>query len=922
MSFDPSKHRSAFRFTSHFAVLVAASGAPLVACGHKADGGSAGQDERFAAQTEDEYTAPISNVVIGTPAGVVRDATVMPGGRIVGGEALLAPGSDSPARALQPDAKKGGSDGGVVDSGIGDGGGTTDAGGLGDSGIGDAGGFGDGGEFGDGGGTSDGGVAGGFGEWHFDDCSPTSNFLVDSSGFGANAQHALGAACVPGISGLGVEFRTAKDVVQVPDEPQFTLQSRVAAAAWVHPNTVSGDQPIVLKRLNNQTAFSLGIHNGNIQMSVVLANGTTVISQAPISPGVWTHVAGMCDGTFVFLFIDGQQFGQVYGGSGLRNVFAPLRIGATSGSQYFDGIIDEVFVSTEAIPASTLTSLACIPHGSTLAVRPPTSGPVPFDTTVHYGVSITDNDVGFCGPRNYNLFFQGTDPGISIGFDPPGPFVSAQPGTTATIGVEVTGSDQADPGVHQVPFVVQDFVQQPFSFETLFGQLTYELAVPTGCFVFTDRELMITDISVVDDPVRTFGNTTPGFGGGGGFDGGIVDDGGTGSSSSGGSSSGGSSGSSSGALPPPQDGGTSPTEGAWSFAHLMREAAPSPDQAPAMVLNLLQHWLTDQTVNGFTVAARPLMQQDLIDIWPRTPSGDLDLDQAPVTLEAIVDRVDIRNLSQGSAGEGRFVFGVNGPAFQNFTIIVEYTLPAQTQADVLGWANRWHALSSNPFPSEQYNAALESLTRSFTDRGSLPSGVNGSALAELRTNEIALSGFSRWELRGFALSPATGFFDETTVKETPDLSFNNTQTLADLVNQNAAAIEAVVPGANGNTIPAQFEGQNFLGGSVFNDLIEWNAPGITDPNARFHQSLNTCNGCHGPETNTSFLMITPRFAGSQATLSPFLTGTTVFDQFSGQVRTLNDLQRRNADLTSLVCTGDGGSADAGPPPPTLDGGAD
>jgi hypothetical protein len=189
----------------------------------------------------------------------------------------------------------------------------------------------------------------------------------------------------------------------------------------------------------------------------------------------------------------------------------------------------------------------------------------------------------------------------------------------------------------------------------------------------------------------------------------------------------------------------------------------------------------------------------------------------------------------------------------------------------------------------------------------MPGGVNGSALAELRTNEIALSGFQRWELRGFLLSSTTGFFDETTVKETPDLGFNNTPTLGAFVNQNAAAIEAEVPGANANTIPTQLGGQPFLGGSVFNDLIIWRAPGITDPEARFHQSLNTCNGCHGPETNTGFLMITPRTAGTEAALSPFLTGTTVTDQVSGQTRTLNDLQRRHADLTGLVC----GAPDAG-----------
>ena len=68
---------------------------------------------------------------------------------------------------------------------------------------------------------------------------------------------------------------------------------------------------------------------------------------------------------------------------------------------------------------------------------------------------------------------------------------------------------------------------------------------------------------------------------------------------------------------------------------------------------------------------------------------------------------------------------------------------------------------------------------------------------------------------------------------------------------------------------------------MFNDLIDWNAPGINDPEARFHASLNTCNGCHGPETNTGVPDDrAARSSGQEAPLSPFLTGTTVFDQFS------------------------------------------
>src|SRR5205809_468138 len=46
-----------------------------------------------------------------------------------------------------------------------------------------------------------GGGSGPSGFWHFDDCSSISPFLVDATGNGANAQHALGRKCAPGISG-------------------------------------------------------------------------------------------------------------------------------------------------------------------------------------------------------------------------------------------------------------------------------------------------------------------------------------------------------------------------------------------------------------------------------------------------------------------------------------------------------------------------------------------------------------------------------------------------------------------------------------------------------------------------------------------------------------------------------------------------
>jgi hypothetical protein len=50
-----------------------------------------------------------------------------------------------------------------------------------------------------------------------------------------------------------------------------------------------------------------------------------------------------------------------------------------------------------------------------------------------------------------------------------------------------------------------------------------------------------------------------------------------------------------------------------------------------------------------------------------------------------------------------------------------------------------------------------------------------------------------------------------------------------------------------------------------------------------------------------FSQVTPRLPGSEASLSRFLTGITIADPVTGQLRHFNDLARRKADLTAIVC---------------------
>ena len=543
-----------------------------------------------------------------------------------------------------------------------------------------------------------------------DDCSGVTRTLLDSSGNGIHATRTASTRCAPGISGQGALFDEAKDRIEALNAPQFELDDRLAVAAWINPSRADNNRPIVLKRRNDTTAFSLRLQNNQLQFSVTLAGtNKTVTTRAPITLNQWSHVAGVFDGEFVFLFLNGRQVGQVVASGSIADVEAPIRLGSTTQTQHFVGTMDNVWISTNGVNAGTIAALACIRGQSTFTVSPLSSGPQQPGAEFVYDLRIKNNDSGSCSAREHSVSVFGPFPTIVNAFADP--FVQSVPaGQTGQFGLHVVSSSDAEPATVPIQFSTFD---STFG-EQLFGEVQYEVAEPTGCFVRSARELMIRRPDVVDDPIRT-SNDGP---------------------------------------------ASDPRTGAWTFGKLIEQLAPTPEQATDVVERVFESWEADQTVNSFTISARPAMRSLVLDGWPRRADGRIDIHRAPLRLLAIVNRFDLRDLDKGHAGEGRFVFGVLGPfGPMEFTMILEYHLPAANEAEALGWANSWHALSSHPFPSEAYNAALQALTERFAGRGRAPSGPNGSALATLRSNDFALAG--EWQLREFRLD-SDGFSEART----------------------------------------------------------------------------------------------------------------------------------------------------------------
>lgn len=379
-----------------------------------------------------------------------------------------------------------------------------------------------------------------------------------------------------------------------------------------------------------------------------------------------------------------------------------------------------------------------------------------------------------------------------------------------------------------------------------------------GVLVISNKSLFITDTNVVDDPNRTFNPCT----------------------------------------------GIGTPMGKWTFGYLMTQMANTPATGvdPSdFVLNWLQTWETPQTVNGFTVTNRNRII-NLINRWPTNANGKLDLSQAPMKLSAIVNRIDLAaNSAYGRAGgaEGRFVFTVTGPPGTNsigtngcsapepFTVILEYGVPIHTCFGIRNWARQWLDLQTNQLGSPQYNAALEAITDQFATSNVVASKPNGSALDQLRTDEIALAG--PWELREFQIG-TNHLLNEVTVKQTPEKQENPQNPSTRLYFQNGSDNGALVQWINQNetavtnntyTVPDTLPispGGPFLGGSSLNSIDFWNAtsntPSINSEAARHQFTLNTCNGCHGAETGTIFRHVIQQNPNGEARLSGFLTGIT------------------------------------------------
>lgn len=295
----------------------------------------------------------------------------------------------------------------------------------------------------------------------------------------------------------------------------------------------------------------------------------------------------------------------------------------------------------------------------------------------------------------------------------------------------------------------------------------------------------------------------------------------------------------------------------WSFRFLVEQMTPAGvDPADFTAAWLSEFEVADGTVNGFPVDVRNTAA--LRALWPTTAGGKLDLSKAPFRLLAIINRTD---LHAAGNGEARFVFGAvdAAGAGKPMTVIFEFELPAadpRTGAALTrrDWAARFHALGGLAF-GPTYNASLQAVTDLFTRRNADPSRPGGSAIGQVRSNEIFMGG--PWQMREFHLAARAGVLG---LRLAPPAQTPVDSAVTEGTPQNQALL-AYLAASRAGIVAGSAAVPEAIRGGQSNESFSWTFSAPVDAVARHAFAGQTCNGCHFSESGglqiNGFYHVTP-----------------------------------------------------------------
>ena len=208
-------------------------------------------------------------------------------------------------------------------------------------------------------------VGGSIGRWTFDEESGTTAF--DSAGHGNHGtlQDMSDANRVEGKLGLALDFTSPMTFVSVPHSDSLDIATNeMTVTAWVKFRSFVGcdpvnDDPAIVEKDGN--SFMLGVNgrcNNRPRFRLTTTSGTVTLQSPTLSAGIWYHLAGVYDGSTMFLYQNGVVVASAPQSGNVDIPSDDLLIGhRTQFNSFIDGLIDEVRMFDRSLSGTEITGL-------------------------------------------------------------------------------------------------------------------------------------------------------------------------------------------------------------------------------------------------------------------------------------------------------------------------------------------------------------------------------------------------------------------------------------------------------------------------------------------------------------------------------------------------------------------------------------
>jgi hypothetical protein len=187
---------------------------------------------------------------------------------------------------------------------------------------------------------------------------------------GDTATGANGATFASGLTGQAFALDGVSSYFSAPDKSSLNPTAALTVSAWVHRQAFVGAFDPIVKKAGAASGYAMEFGSIGEQDALKFwvyldSSGWTESPPAPLSLGVWAHVAGVYDGTTIRLYVDGTEAGSKVASGSIVPSAMDLEFGRDPLNIYrhYSGLIDDVTIYGRALTAMEISRAAAARTG-------------------------------------------------------------------------------------------------------------------------------------------------------------------------------------------------------------------------------------------------------------------------------------------------------------------------------------------------------------------------------------------------------------------------------------------------------------------------------------------------------------------------------------------------------------------------------